>query len=167
MKPPIYLISACLAGQPVRYDGKAYQHQAIQQLIQQHKAITACPEMLGGLSCPREPAEIRGGTAEDVLAGHAQVMTAQNLDLSQAFIDGAYKTLALAQQNHIQIAVLKENSPSCGSNMIYSGNFNANKVAGMGITAALLRQHGIQVISELEFFENLNQDQHLNLKGDN
>ena len=160
MKAPVYLISACLAGQPVRYDGKAYQHQAIQQLIQQNRAIMACPEMLGGLSCPREPAEIRGGIAEDVLAGRAQVVTAQNLDLSQAFIDGAYKTLAIAQQNHIQIAVLKENSPSCGSNMIYSGNFNANKIAGMGITAALLRQHGIQVMSEQELFKSLNEELH-------
>ena len=157
MKPPVYLISACLARQPVRYDGKAYQHQAIQQLIQQKRAITACPEMLGGLSCPREPAEIRGGTAEDVLAGRAQIMTAQNLDLSQAFIDGAYKTLALAQKNHIEIAVLKENSPSCGRNLIYDGSFSSRKIAGSGITAALLQLHGFQVISELEFFEYLNQ----------
>ncbi|OTG85769.1 hypothetical protein B9T34_18420 [Acinetobacter sp. ANC 3813] len=151
MKQPAYLISACLAGQPVRYDGKAFQHQALQLLIQQNKAITACPEMLGGLSCPREPAEIRGGSAQDVLAGRAQVITAQGLDVTQEFLDGAYKTLALVQKNHIQIAVLKENSPSCGSNMIYSGCLNGNKIAGMGITAALLRQHGIQVMSEQEF----------------
>lgn len=141
----------------MRYDGKAYQHQAIQQLIQQNRAITACPEMLGGLSCRREPAEIRGGTAEDVLAGHAQVLTGDGADVTAAFISGAYKTLALAQKNHIKIAVLKENSPSCGRNLIYDGSFSSRKIAGSGITAALLQLHGFQVISELEFFEYLNQ----------
>lgn len=153
----MYLISACLAGQPVRYDGKAYEHAAIQKLIRQKLAITACPEMLGGLACPRAAAEISGGTAQDVLAGHAQVLTGDGADVTAAFISGAYKTLALAQKHHVQMAVLKENSLSCGCNLIYDGSFSSRKIAGSGITAALLQLHGFQVISELEFFEYLNQ----------
>jgi len=65
----MYLISACLAGKPVRYDAKAYHYDAIQQLIAQQLAITACPEMLGGLACPREPAEICGGSARIYFRG--------------------------------------------------------------------------------------------------
>jgi uncharacterized protein YbbK (DUF523 family) len=149
----MYLFSACLAGQPVRYDGKSYHHQLIQSLIQQQSAICACPEMLGGLACPRAPAEISGGTAQDVLAGTAQVIDRDGRNVTQAFIDGAYRTLELAQKHQVHTAVLKENSPSCGANYIYDGSFSGQKNAGMGIAAVLLRQHGIKVISEQEFFE--------------
>lgn len=71
----MYLISACLAGQTVRYDGQAYHYDAIQKLMLQKRAIVACPEMLGRLACPRSPAEIVGGTAQEVLSGHAKVIT--------------------------------------------------------------------------------------------
>lgn len=101
----MYLISACLAGKPVRYDAKAYHYDAIQQLIAQQLAITACPEMLGGLACPREPAEICGGSALDVLAGKALVLTRQGGDVTQAFISGAYKVLELAQRHQVTAAV--------------------------------------------------------------
>lgn len=151
----MYLISACLAGQPVRYDGKGYQFDAIQTLIQQKLAITVCPEMLGGLACPREAAEISGGTALDVLAGTAKVITQKGTDVTEAFLCGAYKTLHLAQKHQIHAVVLKEHSPSCGRNSIYDGTFSGAKTAGSGVTAALLLQHGFQVMSELEFFESL------------
>lgn len=153
---PLYLISACLAGQPVRYDAKSYFYDQIQQLIQLKQVITACPEVSAGLAIPRQPAEIIGGTAEDVLAGHAQVIDLDGLDVTQAFIEGAYKTLALAQQYSISTVVLKENSPSCGSHFIYDGTFSNQKIKGVGVTTALLRQHGFNVISEAAFFELLN-----------
>jgi uncharacterized protein YbbK (DUF523 family) len=150
-----YLISACLANQPVRYDGKAYKYEKLLQWIENQKVILACPETLGGLATPRAPAEIVGGTAIDVLSGHACVMDNLHNNVSQAFIDGAYKTLALAQSHHIDIIVLKENSPSCGSHFIYDGSFSGKKIAALGITTALLQQHGFQVMSETEFFEHI------------
>ncbi len=153
----MYLISACLAGLPVRYDGKSYHIQAVQWLQQQGLAVTACPEMLGGLNCPREPAEIYGGSAADVLAGRAKVLTENGADVTQAFIDGAQITLQLAQRHAVRCAVLKENSPSCGRNSIYDGSFSGRRQAGIGITAALLLQHGIEVISEQQLAEYLTQ----------
>jgi uncharacterized protein YbbK (DUF523 family) len=51
------------------------------------------------------------------------------------------------------MVVLKERSPSCGSSMIYSGEYNGNKMKGNGVTAALLKRNGIQVVSEENFFE--------------
>ena len=152
----MYLISACLAGQPVRYDGKSYVYEQIQQLIQLKQVITACPEVLAGLPIPRKPAEIFGGTGEDVLAGRAQVIDLDGIDVTQAFLEGAYKTLTLAQQHHVSTVVLNENSPSCGSRFIYDGTFSNQKVSAMGVTTALLRQHGFNVISEAAFFELLN-----------
>lgn len=151
----MYLISACLAGKPVRYDAKAYHYDAIQQLIAQQLAITACPEMLGGLACPREPAEICGGSALDVLAGKARVLTRQGGDVTQAFISGAYKALELAQRHQVTAAVFKENSPSCGRHFIYDGSFGAAKQPGAGVAAALLLQHGFAVLSEQDFFARL------------
>lgn len=148
----MYLISACLAGQPVRYDGKSYVYDQIQQLIQLKQVITACPEVLAGLPIPRKPAEIFGGTGDDVLAGRAQVIDLDGVDVTHA----AYKTLTLAQQHHVSTVVLKENSPSCGSQFIYDGTFSNQKVSAMGVTTALLRQHGFNVISEAAFFELLN-----------
>lgn len=151
----MYLISACLAGQAVRYDAKSYIYPAIQELIASDSAICACPEMLGGLPCPRSPAEIQGGTAQDVLLGTAKIIDSTGEDVTEAFLKGAQQTLMLAQKHRVKVAVLKEHSPSCGSSLIYDGTFSGKKVIGMGITAALLRLHGIDVISEQTFFSRL------------
>ena len=152
-----YLISGCLANQAVRYDGKAYYYEKIQELIQQKQAITACPEMLGGLSTPREPAEIVGGLAEDVFNGSAKIMTILDEDVTSAFIEGAYKTLKIAQLHQVEIVVLKENSPSCSRHFVYDGHFSGQKNSGQGLTAYLLIKHGFHVISEQEFLENLSE----------
>lgn len=149
--PLKYLISACLAGHAVRYDAKSIPLRGLQRLMQTHEVITACPEILGGLSCPRLPAEIQNGSALDVLNGHAQVKDVLGTDVSKAFIEGAYQTLKLAQQHDVDIVVLKEFSPSCGTHAIYDGSFSRTKIEGQGITATLLMQHGFQVMSEHEF----------------
>ena len=146
-----YLISACLANFPVRYDGKAYHYEKITQLIQTKQAITICPEVAGGLSTPRLAAEIIGGTAQDVLNNTAKVVDSQGNDVTKAFIDGAFRTLKMAQIHQVSTVVLKENSPSCGSHFIYDGSFSGEKIAAVGITTALLQQHGFKVISEHEF----------------
>jgi len=142
------LVSSCLAGLEVRYDGKHNLIDSIQELVQEGKAIMVCPELLGGLSTPREPAEIVGGRGEDVLDGTAAVVTKSGADVTEPFIRGAYETLNKAQGLKATLVVLKENSPSCGSTHIYNGKFENEKVPGEGVTAALLRRNGIEVISE-------------------
>lgn len=147
----MYLISACLVGQAVRYDAKSYTFPILQQLVDSGKAIIACPEMLGGLACPRAPAEIHGGTALDVLQARAHILDNTGLDVTQAFLHGAYQTLRLAQQHHVSVAILKEKSPSCGRHWIYDGQFTGQLITGMGLTATLLQQEGIKVYSEHDF----------------
>jgi uncharacterized protein YbbK (DUF523 family) len=39
--------------------------------------------------------------------------------------------------------------------LIYSGEFNGNKKQGTGVTAALLKRNGIQVLSEENFMKLL------------
>ena len=146
-----YLISACQVGENVRYDAKNCLHLALKQLIEQQRAICICPEISVGLSTPRLAAEIRGGNGFDVLAGKAQVITSHGQDVSDEFIQGAKATLALAQHLQVSHVILKANSPSCGSDGIYNGSFTGEKIQGVGVTTALLQQHGFVVMTENEF----------------
>ena len=88
-----------------------------------------------------------------MLDGHASVITTEGDDVSAEFLSGAYQALERVQKHGIQIAVLKANSPSCGNLLTYDGTFSGVKVSGEGVTAALLRRHGVQVFSELELVE--------------
>jgi len=132
----------------VRYNGTDCLDEKIQKLLNENQAIAVCPELLGGFSTPREPAEIIGGNGEDVLAGTAKVVDRSGTDVTDMYLEGAYITLAKAQEVSATMVVLKENSPSCGSSMIYNGEFKGKKIAGNGVTTALLRKNGIEVTSE-------------------
>lgn len=142
------MVSSCLAGMKVRYNGTDCLDEKIQKLLNENQAIAVCPELLGGFSTPREPAEIVGGDGEDVLAGTAKVVNESGTDVTELYLKGAYITLEKAQEVSATMVVLKENSPSCGSTMIYNGEFKGKKIAGNGVTAALLRKNGIEVTSE-------------------
>lgn len=134
------LVSSCLLGAPVRYDGTGQQllHPAIMTWQQQKRIVPFCPEVAGGLATPRAPAEIINDT----------VITNIGDDVTTEFKLGAHKALQLCQQHNIRFALLKESSPSCGRNTIYDGSHRGIKVAGMGLTASLLEKNGIQVFSE-------------------
>ncbi len=151
------LVSACLLGDPVRYDGQAkkLQHDALDQLVAQQRAIAFCPEVAGGLSVPRAAAEIQGGDGSAVIAGNARVTTGSGEDVSAQFIQGAQQALDLCRRHGIGIAVLTEFSPSCGSGTIYDGSFTRERVAGDGVTAALLRAHGIRVFNQHQLADAL------------
>ncbi len=148
------LISRCLLGHRVRYDGGASGPYAqLAQWQAEGRVIALCPEVAGGLPTPRAPAEIPGGQGVQVLDGTAPVMTVEGEDVTAAFVSGARQALALVQQHGIGIAILKANSPSCGNVLTYDGSFSATKVEGQGVTAALLTRAGVQVFSELQLEE--------------
>jgi len=121
------------------------------RLVEQGKAVTVCPEILGGGGVPREPNEIVGGDGHDVLEGKARVITNSGKDCTEMFVLGAQKVLETAKMVEASVAILKERSPSCGSNIIYNGKFAGNKITGRGVTAALLERAGIKVYSEENF----------------
>ncbi|MDQ6597831.1 DUF523 domain-containing protein [Bacillus salipaludis] len=148
-------VSSCLAGLDVRYNGTNCLNDKISKLVEENKAITICPELLGGFSTPREPAEIIGGNGEDVLDGNAKVVDKSGKDVTQLYIKGAYSTLEQAIELNATLVVLKENSPSCGSLTIYNGEFTGKKIMGMGVTSALLKRNGLKVISEEQFADTL------------
>ncbi|WP_430481970.1 DUF523 domain-containing protein [Rossellomorea marisflavi] len=142
------VVSACLAGMKVRYNGTDCLEDVIGEMVSSGKAVTVCPEILGGFQTPREPAEIQGGTGEDVLDGTARVLDRSGADVTDQYVAGAAETLAICRKMGATEIVLKENSPSCGSSMIYNGDFSGEKIPGEGVTTALLKRNGIKVWSE-------------------
>lgn len=120
------------------------------EMFEGEELIPVCPEQLGGLSTPRPPAEIVGGDGTDVLDGCASVITVEGEDKTREFLDGAHQTLEIAKSQNAAHAVLKSRSPSCGCGRIYNGTFTGELGDGEGVTAALLRRHGIQVMTEAD-----------------
>ena len=151
------LLSACLLGNPVRYDGKSktLQNPVLDQLLAQDRVISFCPEVAAGLPVPRAAAEIHAGDGAAVIAKLATVKTQDGTDVSEHFLSGARQALALCRQHDITVAVLTESSPSCGSSRIYDGSFSRSVIPGSGVTAALLDQHGVQVFNQHQLGEAL------------
>ncbi len=145
------LVSSCLLGEPVRYNGcdKRCDDEILHRWLREGRVMPICPEVAGGLPVPRPPAEIVNGTGGSaVLAGEAQVVDADAQDVSVHFVKGAEAALACVRANGIRIAVLKEGSPSCGTGFIYDGTFTSTKVASLGVTAVMLQNAGVRVFSE-------------------
>jgi uncharacterized protein YbbK (DUF523 family) len=148
-----YLVSACLLGICTRYDGGCCPVPRLIQLAARGLAVPVCPEVAGGLSVPRSPAEIVGGDGQAVLNGQARVLTIEGQDVTEAFLSGARQALETVQRLGIRQAVLKDDSPSCGCRRIYDGTFSGHLVSGQGIAAALLQRNGITVLSEEDLEE--------------
>lgn len=147
------LVSACLLGRPVRYNGSAkpLAHPSLERWRQEGRVVAICPELTAGFSVPRPPAEIAGGKdGQAVLAGSARVFEATGGDVTDLFVAGARAALALARQHDCRFALLIDGSPSCGSGFIHDGSFSGHRHPGAGVTATLLRDHGIEVFSDRE-----------------
>ena len=134
------LVSACLLGCPCRYDGKSKPNDAVLALMEHHTLIPICPEQMGGLATPRVPAERKDGG----------VFTERGRDVTEQYRRGAEEALRLAQLYGCKYAILKERSPSCGNGQIYDGSFSRRLIDGDGVTAQLLKAHGITVLGESE-----------------
>ncbi len=152
----VILVSACLAGERCAYDGLPRKNKKVIEFCKGKKVIAVCPEMMGGLASPRERHEICGGDGTLVLSGGARVLSFSGEDNTERFISGAELTLKKAREYGCHLAILKEFSPSCGVSQIYDGNFDEKTVMGRGVTAAILENSGIRVVSEVNFnFQSL------------
>ncbi|CNE60602.1 DUF523 domain-containing protein [Yersinia nurmii] len=144
------LVSACLMGQPVRYNVSAVsgERDILRRWESDGRLVIICPEMAAGMPVPRPAAEIQAGNGEFVLAGRALVREISGADVSAEFVLGAQLALKLARENGCKVAILTEGSPSCGSSVIYDGHFSGTLLSGSGVVTALLRSQGIQVFSQ-------------------
>lgn len=139
------LISACLLGFPVRYDGKSKAVEKIKELSKDNILIPVCPEQLGGLSTPRIKSEIKNGS----------VIRFDGLDVTNNYLKGASICLEIARLNKVDYCILKSKSPSCGKDLIYDGDFNGTLVSGDGVTCKLLKENGFIVYSEEDIINKL------------
>ncbi|SEH02842.1 Uncharacterized conserved protein YbbK, DUF523 family [Nonomuraea solani] len=145
------LVSACLMGRKVRYDGgaKTSSDTLLAGWREEGRLVTFCPEVAGGLPVPRPAAEIEGGAGgAAVLSGAARVLATDGSDVTAEFLAGARAALDAARAHGVRLAVLKEGSPSCGVLAVYDGSFAGHRTPGQGVTTALLERHGIRVFSE-------------------
>jgi uncharacterized protein YbbK (DUF523 family) len=144
------LVSSCLLGADVRYHGGSARidNDILRRWQDEGRIVPVCPEVAGGLSTPRPPAELMGGDGVRVLLGAATVRTDQGRDVTDAFVAGARHAASLARQFDVKVAVLKSNSPSCGVGVVYDGTFSGTKIPGMGVAAAALLDAGVQVFTE-------------------
>lgn len=137
------LISHCFLGENCKYNGGNNYNAELLNALKNHELIPVCPETFGGLKSPRFPAEIVGD----------KVLFSDGSDATEAFVKGAEKALEIAKTQGVKVAVLKANSPSCGSGTIYDGTFTGKKVSGYGVAAKLLKENGIKVYSEQDIEE--------------
>ncbi len=129
------LVSACLLGENCKYNGGNNYNTKVIEFIRGNEVIAVCPEVLGGLSVPRKPAEITDGT----------IMTEDGTSVDREFREGAALALRQALNEKVDMAVLQSRSPSCGVNQIYDGTFSGKLTEGQGVFAEMLKTAGIKV----------------------
>ena len=142
------LVSACLLGKNCKYNGHNNKQERLLEFLNNYEVIPVCPEVLGGLSIPREPAEIRS----------KKVINKKNIDVTENYKKGAQLTLDIIKKENIKVAILKKNSPSCGYGYIYDGTFSHKLIKGNGITADLLNKEGIIILNEENYLEYFKDD---------
>lgn len=131
------LVSACLLGLNCKYDGENNYSKDIDEFLKNYEVIPICPEIMGGLPTPRIAAERVDG----------RVVTKDGRDVTKEYIKGAKESLFLARKYNVKKALLKLRSPSCGYGKIYDGTFSHTIIDGNGVTAELLKQNGIEIIT--------------------
>lgn len=141
-------ISACLGGICCRYDGGSKGIDELEKLVSEQKALMVCPEVLGGLSTPRDPAEIEFGDGFDVWQKKARVLTIKGEDVTEAYKSGAQKAYLQLKELKITKLIMKDRSPSCGSLKIYNGSFSGEIKSGVGVATAYFIEQGIKIYSE-------------------
>lgn len=135
---PRFVVSACLAGERCRYDSGDNTCALVVRLVQEGKAVPACPEILGGLATPRSPCERQGD----------RVMNRDGQDVTDFFERGAALAMERAHTNGCTAAIVKSRSPSCGYGRIYDGSFSRTFCSGDGVWAEKLRAEGFELFSE-------------------
>lgn len=129
-------VSACLLGENCKYNGGNNYSEKLIEYIKGHEVISICPEVLGGLSIPRETAEIVNGI----------VSNKDGTSVDKEFRKGAEIALEIVKEQQVDLVILQSRSPSCGVNTIYDGSFSGKIIPGQGVFANLLQENGIKII---------------------
>lgn len=137
----IIAVSACLVGENVTYRGDSNENSLIKDILKDHEVILVCPEVMGGLSIPRYPSEIKSFSPLNVVNNQGE-------DVTKEFYQGSLTALSKLKDKGVKMAILKANSPSCGNEFVYDGTFSHCLVEGSGVFASMLKEEGIIVFNE-------------------
>ena len=129
-------VSACLLGENCKYNGGNNESKKLREYVKGHTVVPICPEVMGGLPTPRDPAEIVGGV----------VRQKSGRSVDEEFRVGARVALKKIKDAGAEVVILQSRSPSCGVNEIYDGTFAGRLVKGKGIFAAMLEEEGIRAV---------------------
>lgn len=106
---PVIGVSACLMGQPVRFDGGHKQNRFILSTLSEYMDFEPlCPEMGMGLTVPRPTIQLRQKAAEVRLV-HSKDATTDLTEQMQSYAEEKLDTLS-----HLDGFIFKKDSPSCG-----------------------------------------------------
>ena len=144
----VYIVSACLIGENCKYNGSNNFNSKLVEFLKDKEFITICPEVMGGMSTPRNPSEI-------VSVNPLKLLNNNNEDVTHFFIDGAKQEWDKIKNKNIICAILKAKSPSCGINQVYDGTFTNTLINGNGVFANLLKSHGIKIYTEETFLKEI------------
>lgn len=134
-------VSACLLGRNIKYNGKNNFSSKLVEKLEGNEIVGICPEVLGGLPVPRDPAEIVNG----------EVITKNGVSVESEFRKGAQKALDIIKKEGVDLVVLQSRSPSCGKGKIYDGTFSSKLIEGDGIFVRLLEENGIRAVDVEDF----------------
>lgn len=129
-------VSACLLGENCKYNGENNESNKLRDYVKGHTVVAVCPEVMGGLPTPRDPAEIVGGV----------VLQKSGRSVDAEFRAGARAALKKLKDAGAELAILQSRSPSCGVKEIYDGTFTGHLVKGKGVFAAMVEEAGIRVV---------------------
>lgn len=140
----VVAVSACLLGEPVRYDGRDKLTPEVAALVEDPDVavLPVCPEVLGGMGCPRRPVHFSrgdGGTRD------ARVVDDRGRDQTGPLMAGAARADELARLAGAEEAIMKERSPSCGVREVHGPT---GLGPGRGALTARLERRGLRVRSE-------------------
>lgn len=132
----VILVSACLLGENCKYNGGNNRNERVLRYVQGHEVIPVCPEVLGGLPCPRKPVEWVG----------ERVLTRDGDDCTENFRIGVQRALEVISDQQVDLAILQSRSPTCGVKQIYDGTFSGVRIDGQGALAKALAAQGIPLM---------------------
>jgi len=147
------LVSACLLGHKVKYNGGSNPHELLIKHSDCGRFVAVCPECAALLPVPRPPIELLHSGGRKILAGKGQALDREGRDVTSFMIAGAQNILKIAEAHRAKLAILKESSPSCGVHTVYDGTFSGKKIKGPGVAAALLQDNGVRIFSEKDLTE--------------
>ena len=130
------LVSACLLGENYKYNGGNNRNERVLRYVEGHEIIPVCPEILGGLPCPRKPVEWVGD----------RVLTRDGDDCTENFRLGVQRAMDIIASKHVDLAILQSRSPTCGVKQIYDGTFSGVRIDGQGALARELKERGIPLM---------------------